>query len=139
MMNKRTLVCIVCPNCCWIEIEFAAEDIRSICGAQCKKGEEFAVEEVQNPRRVFTGSVAVRGGTFPLTSVKSSAPVHKQQILELGRLTHQLQLQAPVYPGEPVARNAMGLGIDLVATRKVDKEEESAESGNRKRSGSGAA
>ena len=116
---KRKFVCIVCPNSCHVEVEYEGRGVKELHGVECQKGREFVMNEIQNPLRTLTGSVKVTNGEFPLVSVKTTEPVPKTFLLELGRLTHQIEVEAPVEIGQLLADNLLDEGIQLVATRKV--------------------
>ena len=116
---RRKFVCIVCPNSCHVEVEHEEQDIKAIHGVECQKGREYVINEIRSPLRMFTGSVKVANGDFPLVSVKTSSPVPKKYLRELGALTHQVQVQAPVEIGQIIISNLCGKGIELVATRQV--------------------
>ena len=116
---KRKFVCIVCPNSCHVEVEHEGQKVNAIHGVECQKGREYVINEIRSPLRMLTGSVKVINGDFPLVSVKTPSPVPKKYLRELGKLTHQLQVEAPVEIGQIVASNLLGEGIGLVATRRV--------------------
>jgi CxxC motif-containing protein len=119
---KRKFVCIVCPNSCHVEVEHDEQEIKAIHGVECQKGREYVINEIRSPLRMFTGSVKVVNGDFPLVSVKTSSPIPKKYLRELGALTHQIQVEAPVEIGQIITSNLPGKGIDLVATRRVRRE-----------------
>ena len=117
---KRELICIVCPNSCRVTVDYEGEKINSISGAQCKKGKAFVQNEITNPIRTFAGSVLCKKGDFKLVSVKTSQPIAKKHMKQLGLLTHQIQVCAPIQIGQIIASNLFDEGIDLIATRKVN-------------------
>jgi len=120
-MKKKEIVCIVCPKSCRIKVEYEGSKIVNIEGASCKKGEEYAKNEILNPVRVFTGSVRVEEGNFINVSVKTPQPVPKKFLGDLGESTHKLKVKAPVKIGDKIAENVLGQAIDLVATRKIEQ------------------
>jgi CxxC motif-containing protein len=118
---KRKFVCIVCPNSCHVDVDYENQEVNEMHGVECQKGREYIMHEVRHPLRVLTGSVKVLNGNFPLVSVKTSSPVPKKYLLELGQLTHQLEVEAPVEIGQVIANGLFGEGIELVATRQVKR------------------
>ncbi|MEA2022639.1 MAG: DUF1667 domain-containing protein [Candidatus Caldatribacteriota bacterium] len=118
---NREFVCIICPNSCQLKVEYKGEKVIDIKGAQCSKGEDFVRNEIANPLRVFTGSVLVKSGEFPLVSVKTSSLIPKKYLKKVGKITHRIKVEAPVAIGQVVAKNLLGENIELVATRKIDK------------------
>ncbi len=118
---KRKFVCIVCPNSCHVEVEYHGREIQKLHGVECQKGRDFIQNEIRHPLRVLTGSVKVRNGAFALVSVKTPTPIPKKFLRQLGSLTHQLQVEAPVEIGQVIAENLLDEGIQLVATRRVER------------------
>lgn len=118
---KREFVCIICPNSCQLKVEYEGEKVIDIEGAQCSKGEDFVKNEIANPLRVFTGSVLVESGEFPLVSVKTSSLIRKKHLKKIGKITHRIKVEAPVTIGQVVAKNLLGENIELIATRKAKR------------------
>jgi len=117
-MNRK-FICIICPNSCQLKVEYEGKRIIDIQGALCSKGKDFVKNEITNPLRVFVGSIKVSHGNFKLLSVKSTEPIPKKYLLEIGKITHALEVRAPIKIGQVIARNLLNKHIDLVATRKV--------------------
>ena len=117
----REFICIICPNGCQISVEYEGTNIKNIQGAECLKGKDYVKNEITNPLRVFTGSVLVAKGDFPLVSVKTPSPVPKKYLKKVGEITRRIKVDAPVEIGWVVASNLLGENIDLVATRKIKK------------------
>jgi CxxC motif-containing protein len=115
----KEFICIVCPNSCRITAEYDGNAIKYIKGTQCKKGKEFIENEIKNPLRIFTGSVQCENGEYLLVSVKTTKPVPKKYLKRIAQKTHQVRIKAPVEVGQIIISDIMGLGSDLVATRKV--------------------
>jgi len=112
-------LCIGCPLGCRLELEAEAEDIVEVRGFACRRGEEFAIQEHTDPRRVVTTTVRVTGGVWSRLPVKTAGAIPKGKLLPLCRALHKLTLAAPVKLGEVVLADALGTGIDVVATRDL--------------------
>ena len=128
---RREFTCIVCPNGCEIDAEYdvkenGAVEVHSIEGQSCKRGAEYAAQELTDPRRTIASSVLVRGGELPLASVRLTAPVPKARIFDVMREIRKLAVDAPVTAGTVLTQNILGLGSDLVVTKSVEKERETA-------------
>jgi len=117
---KREFICIICPNGCRISAEYEGTDIKNIIGDKCLKGEDYVKNEITNPLRVFTGSVLVENGNFPLVSVKTTAPIPKKYLKKIGEITRRIEVEAPIEIGQMVAKNLLSEDINLIATRKVN-------------------
>lgn len=112
---NRELYCLRCPRGCLLQIEMSEFSL-TVKGNSCQLGEEFAIQEIQAPRRLFTSSVQVKGGKFSIVPVITSSPVLKNDIPKWIQLCKTMTLEAPVEPNTTVAQNPFGDGIDLVTT-----------------------
>ena len=117
MLKQYT--CIICPNGCDITTEINENTIISLKGAKCKRGEEYVKQELMNPKRNITTSVLLVGGEIPLVSVRLTAPIPKDKIFEVMEEIKHVQLQAPVFVGQVVIKNVLGLDSDVIVTKNV--------------------
>lgn len=120
-MEIRNLTCISCPMGCPITVEMEGEEIISVTGNTCKRGEVYARKEVTNPTRIVTSTVKVRGGAADMVSVKTKEDIPKGKIFECVRALKGVEIEAPVHIGDVVVQNAAGTGVDIVATKNVQK------------------
>ena len=116
---QREFICIVCPNSCRISVEYEGTKIKDIKGEKCSKGKDYVKNEITNPLRVFTGSILVEDGDFPLVSVKTTTPIPKKYLKKVGEVSHRIKVKAPIKIGQVVASNLLGEKIDLIATREI--------------------
>jgi CxxC motif-containing protein len=114
-------LCIGCPLGCRLEVEEEAGAVVEVRGFACKRGQEFALQEHTDPRRVVTTTVRVTGGVWPRLPVKTAKAIPKAKVLPLCRALHALTLEAPVKLGQVVMADALGTGVDVVATRDLPK------------------
>lgn len=120
--QKKSMICIVCPNSCQLDAEYSEQQEISVTGALCKKGVEYAKNEILNPVRMLTSSVKVKGGQLPLVSARTSKPIPKGKIFEVMEVIKKLEVSAPVRINQVLLANLLNLGVDLVATRDVEKQ-----------------
>ena len=123
-MNDVKLTCISCPVGCQITVRMDGDKIVAITGNSCPRGEAYARQEVVAPQRVIATSVKVDGGALPLVSVKTDNPIPKQLIPQLMEFVKSLTVSAPVRIGQVLARDVLGTGANLVATRAVAPQDE---------------
>ena len=90
-------------------------------GNTCPRGAEYAHQELTAPKRNIATSVLVEGGVLPLASVRLTGPIPKEQIFAVNAAIHAVRLPAPVHVGQTVLANVLGLGVDVIATRNVEK------------------
>jgi CxxC motif-containing protein len=121
-MEKRELTCICCPKGCALTVELEEGKITKISGNTCRQGEEYARKEVLAPTRIVTSTVRVEGGTVPMVSVKTREDIPKDKIFACMESLKGLTIHAPVSIGDVVLKDAAGTGVDIVATRDVERQ-----------------
>lgn len=123
MNDKRTLTCIVCPKSCRLYVENAGSEIQ-ITGYGCKRGLEYASEEIREPRRMLTATVTVRNGILPRLPVVSSAPIPRRLFDACFQELAIVIVNAPVKLGQVILHDVQKTGIDILASRSLAKKEE---------------
>lgn len=118
MEETKKIICITCPKGCTLEVNHSGETIISIKPG-CKRGHEYAEREMKDPRRMVASTVKVSGSVHPLLPVYTTAPFPKPRIAELMVELRKLELQAPVRMSQVVIANALGTGIDIIASRDM--------------------
>ena len=118
----KEIICVRCPVGCNLTVSQSNndEDV-NITGHQCEAGVIYAKEELTNPTRNIATSVRVRGGDMEMLSVKTQRPIPKRLIMDVVAAVHKVKAVAPVYIGDVVLPNVCNLGVDIVATRHVQK------------------
>lgn len=119
-MKQVELTCICCPMGCNLRAELDGDNILSVTGNGCKRGDEYARQECISPVRVITASVPVVGGSLARVSVKTAAPVPKDRIFDVMDAIRTLTAEAPVAIGDVLCENIAGTGANLVATRSAE-------------------
>ena len=120
-MDKRTLTCIGCPLGCTVEVTTENGQILSVTGNTCKRGEDYARKEVTNPTRIVTSTVRVIGGKADMVSVKTKEDIPKGKIFDCVKSLKGVEVEAPVHIGDVIVPDAAGTGVDIVATKNVEK------------------
>jgi CxxC motif-containing protein len=69
----------------------------------------------------LTTTVRIKGGVHPLLPVRTDQPIPKQKLREAMLATADLVVEAPVIMGDVVVENFLGLGVNLIATRDLDR------------------
>jgi CxxC motif-containing protein len=115
-----TYLCIGCPLGCRLEVEENDEnEIVEVRGFSCRKGEVFARQEHTDPRRNVTTTVAVTGGVHPRLPVRTAEPVPKGLVVRLCEELRGVAVRSPVTMGDVIVSDALGTGVDVVATRDI--------------------
>lgn len=121
--GERCLVCIMCPNGCLMNIRFSGNKLISCEGNRCPKGLEYAENEITDPQRNFASLIKVTGGDLPLASVRLSTAAPKGKIFEIENEIKRVTVSAPVRRGDVIIENVLGSGIDVIATKDVERTE----------------
>lgn len=122
-MNKKELICIVCPNGCPLEAEIEEGDrveVGEVTGSLCEKGPVWAQQELTNPVRTIASNVLVAGGDFDLVSVRTDAAIPLGKIMDVMADVRKIQIAAPVRIGDVLIKNPAGTSCNIIATRHVN-------------------
>ena len=118
-METKELTCIGCPMGCALTVELNGEEVISVVGHTCKRGEDYAKKEVTNPTRIVTSSVVVTGGTLAAVSVKTKTDIPKGKIFDCVKALKEVTVSAPVHIGDVIVTDVAGTGVDVIATKNV--------------------
>ena len=121
MKSESRITCVVCPIGCKILVKSDGRKVDVLSGHKCKQGVDYAINEALDPRRMLTSSVLVENGGWPLASVKSTKPVSKEKIFVVLEEIKKTIVKAPVKSGQVIIKDVVGIGIDIVATKTVNK------------------
>ncbi len=117
-MTERVITCINCPMGCRMTVALEGDQVVSVTGNTCKRGDTYARQECTDPQRMVTAVVEVEGSACPL-SVKTRTPIPKARIRDCMAALAQVKLTAPVHEHDVVIANVCGTGVDVIATRSV--------------------
>ena len=119
-MEERKLTCIGCPMGCPLTVVMNGEEVVSVTGNTCKRGDVYARKEVTNPTRIVTSTVRVSGGSIDMVSVKTREDIPKGKIFECVKALKGIEVPAPVHIGDVILENVADTGVDIVATKNVE-------------------
>ena len=118
-MSVRELTCIGCPLGCALTVTLENDEVVSVTGNTCKRGDDYARKEVTHPTRIVTSTVLVEGGEIPMVSVKTQNDIPKEKIMDIMKEINALRVKAPVHIGDVLLENIRGTGVNLIATKQV--------------------
>ena len=113
------IICVACPKGCRLEARRENGEIL-VTNEGCKRGREYAVSEITDPRRMVATTVRVEKGSHPLLPVYTASPFPKDRITELLNTLRQVKIKSPVSVNQVVLADALGTGIDIIASRDLD-------------------
>ena len=126
--EKIPLTCIICPMGCSMEVEVEVETgadgqkkVISVKDNGCKRGEQYANKELQNPTRTLTTTIKVNGGELPVVPVKTAGEVPKKMLLQCMEVVRRASCKAPVKRGDILLYDILGTGINVIACADVEK------------------
>lgn len=120
-MEKRELTCIGCPMGCSLTVELDGNQVISISGYTCKRGEEYGRKECTNPTRILTSSVSVKDGENDVVPVKTEKDIPKGKLFDCVRILKDVTVTAPVKIGDIIVENIGGTGVNIIATKNINK------------------
>lgn len=114
----KSLVCIVCPNGCMLNVEGEGNNI-TVTGNRCKRGEAFAVSEMTNATRTICSTVRTVFPDVPVLPVRVSREIPKNRIFDVMREIANVRLDKRVGREAVIIENVLGLGADIISTSDI--------------------
>lgn len=119
MVEESEIICVTCPKGCTLKILHEGNQLIDVLESGCKRGKEYAICELTDPRRMVASSVKVKNGLHPLVPVYTASAFPKPLISQLSIVLREIELTAPVYINQVVLSNAINTGIDILASRDL--------------------
>lgn len=133
---SQELVCITCPMGCHLAVESLPGGEIQVSGNRCPRGAVYAREETLAPKRVVTATCALARPCAGAScadgahreslsaprrvSCRTTAAFPKESIDALIEALYALEVPLPVKRGDVILGNALGTGIDVIATRSIE-------------------
>lgn len=95
------------------------QEVVSVKGNSCRRGEIYAKKELTAPTRIVTSTVRVYDGTSGAVSVKTESDIPKEKMSEIVTALASVTVNAPVFCGDIILENVCGTGVNIVATKNV--------------------
>ncbi len=118
MAEISEIICVTCPKGCTLRVKHEGKEVLEVMDG-CRRGKDYAICELQDPRRMVASTVKVTDGLHPLVPVYTRQAFPKPMIPELARVLRQVEVEAPVKINQVVLADALGTGIDIVASRDM--------------------
>ena len=122
-MENKELVCIVCPRGCRLTLiqDEACQGGYQVIGNGCNRGIDYGVKELTNPTRVITSTVKIKGAIMRRLPVRTKGDIPKNKVFQCMKLLNDIDVYAPIKVGDIIVENVLGTGVDLIATKSMDK------------------
>lgn len=112
----KELICTVCPRGCHLKVD---ENTLIVSGNSCPKGVEYGKNEVVNPLRTLTSTVAIEGGIHRRLPVRTDKAIPKEKLFDCMAVVHTCKIKSPVKAGQLLIENIANTGSNLIATRDM--------------------
>ena len=113
-MKKMT--CIVCPVGCHIVID----DNLKVTGNRCPKGENYALIEMKDPKRMLTTTVRTSSLLNPRLPVKTNHPISKKLLFQALNEINEIIISKDVKIGDVIIPNILNTDINIIATKSIN-------------------
>ena len=123
-VEKRHFTCVVCPVGCEVDVELRDGEVVSMTGNKCAKGKEFVLQELEEPMRVLTTTVPIKGARWAMLPVRTDKAIAKRLHFSAVQELASLELQAPVGVSDVIVTNIAGTGANVIATRTMKRHED---------------
>lgn len=122
-MKEYEKVCIVCPVGCRLTI---TEDSNSdsgykVEGNNCPRGEKYGIKEVTNPTRVLTTTAKIKGAYYDRIPVISNDGIPKDKLFQCMEIINNSNVLAPISAKDVIVENILGTGVDIIASRSMER------------------
>lgn len=114
---NREVTCVVCPRGCRLTVSHT-ETEWTVSGNGCKNGISYGIQECREPMRTVTSVLRVSNRYDTMVSVKTSAPIRKQDMQDLMALLKSREVSAPIQIGAILIPGVFG--VDIVATKTIN-------------------
>lgn len=122
-MENKKLVCIVCPKGCRLTL-IQDENCMGgykVTGNGCNRGIDYGIKELTNPTRVLTSTVKIKGAIMKRLPVRTKGDIPKSLVFECMELLNHIEVYAPIKMGDIIIKNILDTGVDLIASKSMDK------------------
>lgn len=114
----KKITCIECPKGCSFTVDVENCKLIEVSDNECPKGIKYAKDEIENPVRILTTTVAAAGLPLRLIPVRTDSPIPKAKIFEAMAEIGKIKINQPVHIGDIIFEDLLGLGVNLIATRE---------------------
>ena len=118
--NKH-FTCVICPLGCEIDVELQGGNVVSMEGNKCQKGKEFVLQELEEPMRILTTTVPIKGAKWAMLLVRTDKAIPKRLLFKVIEQLADIELQAPIKMYDVILKNTAGTGANIVATRNMKR------------------
>lgn len=120
-MKKIEMSCIVCPMSCHLSVQLSDENqIISVVGNQCPRGDAYARQECVHPLRMLTSTVKINHALIQRCPVVSSQEIPKEKMFDVMKEIQKIEVNAPIRINQVLIKDVCHLGVDIISSRSLD-------------------
>jgi len=120
-MQSKELICTACPIGCRLTVyhdDKSSNGFR-IDGNTCKRGINYAITEMTDPRRILTSTIKVLNSKYKRLPVRTELAIPKGKIFECMNQINQITAKCPIKMGAILINNIAETGINLISSRDM--------------------
>lgn len=114
------VICIGCPMGCLVTAKKDENGELIITGNTCKKGEEYARNEMIAPKRTITSFIRLKKSLKAVVPVKTENEIPKEKIEQCMKEIKEKIVEGPVRLGDILIENVAGTNVNIIATGNVE-------------------
>ncbi len=111
----KNMTCIICPYGCLLEVDKQGGEF-IVKGNKCKRGIEFGINEMTNPKRSICSTVKTAYKSVPRLPVRTDGEIPLSYIFVVMEEINDIKLDHPVHRGEIIIRDVLGTGVNIIST-----------------------
>ena len=117
-----SLICTACPIGCVITVKkkdaaaAMSYENAEIEGSLCDRGIEYAMDELINPLRNYTTTVAIGADRSRRLPVRTQSPVPKDKVMQVMAEIKSLRIDSPVRYGKVLIESVADTGVAIIAS-----------------------
>lgn len=119
MDGEKELLCIVCPAGCRLRAVVQPNGSFNVRGNGCKRGVQFAIDEMTHPMRSLTTTVRTAFEGVPVLPVRTDGVIPKEKIFEAMRELSRIVVRERLACGDVVLQDVADCGCRVIVTSNI--------------------
>lgn len=111
----QNFTCIVCPNGCSLTVE-KLENTWHVNGNKCKRGIDFAISEITDPKRSLCTTVKTTFKKLPRLPVRTDGEIPLKDVFAAMQVLNKIKIERLYHSGEVVVSNILDTGVNVIST-----------------------
>jgi NADPH-dependent 2,4-dienoyl-CoA reductase/sulfur reductase-like enzyme/CxxC motif-containing protein len=114
-LKADEMICTLCPAGCVMKLSNTQDGI-AVENNACEKGKEFAISELQGPKRHLTSTIALNNNPTNRLPIRTTKPVPKDKIPQIMEKIRSLNIIGPVAYHQVLIPSVAGCESDIIAS-----------------------